>query len=134
MKQRLLAAILYLVATNVAFSATITATIDINPESNGQSVTAVWASMGNADTGTAVDYNHFLDRSIQVTGTFGGATVTVQGSNDGTNFATLSDYQGNLLTLTAAGLKPIAEGVRYIRVITSGGSGTVVTVTLFAER
>lgn len=92
---------------------------------------ATWSAMGNADTGTAVAMTSAADRSVQVEGTFGSATVTVQGSNDGTNWQTLTDPQGNALTWTSANrLEQIEELTRYIRPITAGGTGTSVTVTM----
>lgn len=92
---------------------------------------ATWTAMGNADTGTSVPISSASDRSVQVEGTFGGATVTIQGSNDGTNYQTLTDPQGNALTWTSANrLEQIEEITRYVRAITSGGTGTSVTVTM----
>src|SRR3990170_2252557 len=97
----------------------------------------LWETMGNADTGVGVDGTGstiqlpgFADRTVQVAGTFGGATVTVQGSNDGTNWATLRDPQGADLTFTVAGIKQVLEVTRHIRATTSGGAGTDVDVTL----
>lgn len=93
---------------------------------------ATWA-LGNADNGIQVEFPDYADRSIQVEGTFGGATVTIQGSNDGTNWQTLRDPQGVALTVTSAALKQVLETTRYIRAISSGGTGTAVSVTLFAR-
>lgn len=127
-------AVVFCLLSAIASAAVITGSVAINSESNGNTITALWETMGDADTGTVIAFNEFLDRSVQVTGTFNGVTVTIQGSNDGVNFATLKDYEGNGLTFTAAGLRPIAEGVRYLRPITSGGSSTDVDVTLFAKK
>lgn len=91
---------------------------------------ATWASMGNADTGAAVALGGGYDRSVQIEGTFGGATVTLQGSNDGSNWETLTDPQGNGIAKTAAALEAVTELTRYVRAITSGGAGTSVTVTM----
>lgn len=95
---------------------------------------ATWTAMGNADTGTAVPMSGAADRSVQVQGTFGSATVTVQGSNDGTNYQTLADPQGNALTWTSANrLEQILELTRYIRPITAGGTGTNVEVNILLK-
>lgn len=92
---------------------------------------ATWTALGNADTGTSVLLSSASDRSVQVEGTFGGATVTVQGSNDGTNWQTLTDPQGSALTWTSANrLEQIEEITRYVRVITSGGTGTNINVNM----
>ena len=101
------------------------ATISLQtPERTQGHRTFFWEEMGDADTGIHLASETFSDRSVQALGTFDSATVTVQGSNDGTTWATLNDLQGSAATLTAAGLIGIAEMTRYIRVITSGGQGS----------
>lgn len=97
------------------------------------SVNIVTWVMGIADTGVAVNMADAADRCVQITGTFGGATVLVEGSNDGTNYATLSDPQGNAISKTSAGIEQIEEVTRYIRCSTSGGSGSTITVTLLVR-
>lgn len=96
---------------------------------NDHQVTATW-TLGNADTGIASNISRWADRTVHVTGTFGGATVTIQGSNDNTNWVTLNDTNGAALTFTAAGMKIMAENPSYTRAITSGGAGTTVVVTI----
>jgi hypothetical protein len=91
--------------------------------------TASWA-LGNADTGGGVSLTDYSDRSVQVEGTFGAATITIQGSNDGVNWETLRDPGSVALTFTTAGLKQILELTLNIRAISSGGAGTAVTVTV----
>jgi hypothetical protein len=94
---------------------------------------ATWTALGNADVGTQVAMSGASDRSVQIEGTFGGATVAVQGSNDGTNWQTLTDPQGNAISTTAAKLEQISELTRFIRVITTGGTGTNVNVNLLLK-
>lgn len=96
---------------------------------NDHQVAVTWA-LGNADTGVASNIKRWADRTVHVTGTFGGATVTIQGSNDNVTFATLNDNTGAALTFTAAGLKVILENPTYIRAVTSGGAGTAVVVVI----
>lgn len=92
-----------------------------------------WPLMGNADTGTAVQMSGGGSRSVQIEGTFGGATVVLQGSNDGTNYESLTDPQGNAISKTSAALEAIEELTRYVRAVTSGGTGTSVTVSLLIK-
>ena len=115
--------------------ATITATVTKVPDGGVTNVyIALWEAMGNADTGTAVQMAGASDRSVQVQGTFGAATVTIQGSNDGTNYQTLTDPQGNALTWTTANrLEQISELTRYVRAITAGGTGTDINVTMLLK-
>jgi hypothetical protein len=74
------------------------------------------------------------DKSVQIGGTFGGATVTLKGSNDGAAWHTLTDPLGNALSFTAAGLKMVVEATRYIKPVVTGGDGTTaVDVHLFMK-
>lgn len=83
-------------------------------------------------TGELAEFPDFPEKTVQVTGTFGG-TLTMQGSNDGTNFFTLTDVLGNNVAFTAAGAKKIHETPRYVR--PSAGVGvTDVDVTLISAR
>jgi len=90
------------------------------------------------ESGDAFLLPGYADRSVQVFGTFGGASVVFEGSNqDGTpaTYATLSDPQGNGLTFTAAGLKAVLEMTRVVRPRVIGGDGTTsLTIILFAKR
>lgn len=93
-----------------------------------------WEEMGNADTGSSVKAPDYPDKTFQITGTFGGATVTIEGSNDGTNWETLTDVAGNSASYTAAAMAAIAENPLYIRAATTGGSGTDVDVTVAIKK
>lgn len=105
-------------ALDVAFAATVT-----------------WAGLLADDDGDVVDGADYADRSVQIDGTFGGATVEIQGSNDGTNWYVLTDPQGNLIAKTDVSLEQVSEITRFIRPFIDGGDGTTdVTVTLFARR
>ena len=90
------------------------------------------------DTGTPIgpDMLGYSDRSVQVTGTFGVAgSVSVEGSHDGTTYFVLTTPAGAAITLTAAGLKQIMEGVPYMRPNCTGGDGTTsLNVSFFIRR
>jgi hypothetical protein len=95
-----------------------------------------WTPLLNGDSGAPFPMPGFADRSVQITGTFGaGGTVLIEGSNDGTNYATLTDPQGVALSKTAAALSEISQIVKFIRPRVSAGDGTTsITVTLLARR
>jgi hypothetical protein len=94
-----------------------------------------WAALAQGETGDLVEFPSYVDRTFQVTGTFGGATVVFEGSNDGSTYFTLSDPQGNQLSLTTAGLKQVEEITRYARPRVIGGDGTTsLAVVLLARR
>lgn len=114
--------------------ATITATVNKLTDGGTKDVyLATWTAMGNADTGTSVAMSGASDRSVQIEGTFGSATAVVQGSNDGTNWQPLTDPQGNAISKTAASIEQIAELTRFVRVSTSGGTGTNLNVNLLLK-
>lgn len=116
-----------------------TRAINITPLSNRWNEdchTAQWTGLLNTDDGVPLEQPSSNDRSVQVTGTFGsGGTVVIEGSNDGTNYQTLTDPQGNALSVTAARLKQISELTRFIRPRVTGGDGTTnLTVTMLIRR
>ena len=98
-----------------------------------------WSFDGAGQTGEAVQAASFSDRSIQAAGTFGGTTITIEGSNNSTNgtdgdWVTLTDTAGTALTFTSAGLKQILQVTRFVRAKTTAGTGVAVTATMVAVR
>lgn len=116
--------------------ATITAVVTNIPTIDNSHIVS-WAALTTTDdVGSALEMAGSPDRSVQVIGTFGvGGTCVIQGSNDGTNYATLTDPQGNALSFTATGLEAVTELTRYIRPrITAGDGTTSLTAYLFVKR
>lgn len=95
-----------------------------------------WSSLANGDVGSALEMPGSPDRSIQVVGTFGsGGNLRIQGSNDGSNWSTLTDPQGNDINLTASKIEQIMEVVRYMRPNVTAGDGTTnLTVSILIRR
>lgn len=96
------------------------------PPNDGSVKKCLWETLTTTNTtGSPLAHADFADRSVQVTGTFGGGTLTMQGSNDGgTTWASLTDPQGNAIAFTAAGKEQITELSEVIRPSLSGGNGT----------
>ena len=96
-------------------------------------------TLTSSDTFPSQELSGNADRSVQLIGAaggggFNGCTVVIEGSNDNTNFQTLTDGLGNPLSFTAAGLKQICECVRYIRPkVSSGTAGTTLTALIFTR-
>lgn len=91
-------------------------------------------STTNADS-APIQFSQWADRCVQVTGTWGaGGSISVEGSNDGSNWATLNNAQGTAATLTANGIKQIVEVPRYARVRVTAGDGTTNLVASFVLR
>jgi hypothetical protein len=91
-----------------------------------------WETVTSDDTATAVIPMGVgsLAASVQVIGTFGGCTVTIQGSNDNSNWATLKDIYGANLSFTAAGLADFSTACGYVRPSVSGGTSEDIDVAL----
>lgn len=88
-----------------------------------------------ADTvGEPITAHELGDRCLQMTGTFGTGTFTLEGANVAT-YTVLTDPQGNGVSKTAAAIEQIMEVPRFMRPNSSGSTGgESVTVTLFCRR
>lgn len=102
-------------------------------------IKAEWASLLTVDvTGQAAQLGRYPCKSVQVTGTFGGATLVLEGSNDGTTYFTLKDPTGGSdgtdadVSFTAAGLKEVNPNTAFVRprlsVVGSGADLKVVII------
>ena len=105
-------------------------------DQDGSSKLFTWALTTADPTGDQVEWVQWADRAFQANGTWGGATLTLQGSNDGTNWETLSNAAGGTAaTQTANGGKAVIEVYRYARPsLTTPGTGATVAVTLHVRR
>lgn len=114
-------------------ASTTTRLTDSGPGS--EVIKVVWGPMANGDTGAPVGLAGYTDRSVQVTGTFGASgNCRFQGTNDGTNYAALTDPQGNDLNFTATKIEGISEIAAAVRPnITAGDGTTSITVTMIAR-
>lgn len=99
-------------------------------EADGNAYVVSWTAIGDSDTCTPVTWAGARDKTVQITGTFGSATIVLQGSIDGTNYVTLTDPQGNTISKTSAAIETVMENVRFIRPATSGGTSSSVNVHL----
>ena len=75
------------------------------------------------------------DVTVHIYGTFGGATVSVQGSVLGTQFNTVDDAYGLPMSYTSTGvLKPIGPVVKALKVTVTGGAGVSVVVDILTTK
>lgn len=91
----------------------------------------IWEGLttaGSPGTSFKLTAQSALAGCVQVIGTFGGATVTLKGSNDGTNWVTLKDLQGNDVSFTATGMVEFTTSAAYIRADAAGGTGDNIDV------
>ena len=105
------------------------------PAGGIDAIVVTWTAFAAAgDVGQPLQRVDLSDRSVQVTGAFAGATIVLEGSNDGANYFTLSSPAGAALSFTAAGLMQVNEPVAFVRPHVTSGSGASLTVTLTARR
>lgn len=116
--------------------ATRTNTVTPIPHYGDKAHVLTWSGLLNGDDGSPVEMPGSADRSVQFTGTFGaGGTIVFEGSNDGTNYVTLTDPQGNTISKTAAALEAVVELTRYVRPrVTAGDGSTDLVASLLVKR
>ena len=97
-----------------------------------KATTITWSGMATGDEGAAIS-TEGKNLSVQVGGTFSGATVTMHGSNDGVTFTSLNDLAvpGNACSFNSAGFKGVLQMPKFIKPIVTGGTGTGLFVILF---
>ena len=93
-----------------------------------------WSALNTGDVGDGVELPGLSDKTVQVVGTFGGATVSIQGSLDGVNFSALNDPSGAAIALTAAGMVAIVQNVRFLRPSVAGGAGANLDIWLLSRQ
>jgi hypothetical protein len=91
-----------------------------------------WADIVTGDTLTAfpVAAQAAVAGAVQFGGTFGGATVGLQVSNDGTTFFDMKDLGGTVVSATSAALFEFTTAAMYIRPVITGGAANAVDVTV----
>lgn len=92
---------------------------------------ATWTgetTAGNASIARYAPLISLATASVQVGGTFGGATVALQGSNDGVTYTTLKDLSGAAMSFTSAGYAEFSSGAAFIKPLVSGGTGDSINV------
>jgi hypothetical protein len=99
------------------------------------SYTAVTTANSAAQTATTAPLGA-EKATMTVSGTFGGATVTLHGSNDGTNFVLLKDAASAALSVATTGAgHVIPTGFRFYKPVVTGGTADSLAITLvFSKR
>jgi hypothetical protein len=90
----------------------------------------IWEALATGDTvvAAAIPYQAAIAGSVQIVGTFGGATVKLQVSNDGSTFFDMVDLGANALEATANAFFEFTTAAVYLRPAISGGTGDDVDV------
>lgn len=108
-------------------------------EEYNDAVKITWTLTTADATGDGIALPEHPDRCWHATGTWGGATATMQGSNtdtDGLYSALLNAVGGASITWTADGAtKNSVESCLYVRPkLTTAGTGATVVVVLIARK
>ena len=92
----------------------------------------IWEALATGDTvnGFTSRQQFGLAASVQISGTFGGATVLLEHSNDGVTWFTAKDLQNTDVSVTADGIFELSLSSVYLRPAISGGTGDDVDVIL----
>jgi hypothetical protein len=93
---------------------------------------SVWDNIATGDTivQLGVPGQDGVAGAVQFSGTFGGATVKLQVSNDNSTYFDMKDLAGTVISATAAGYFEFTTAGVYLRPAISGGAGDAVDVTL----
>lgn len=104
-----------------------------NRDGSVKSIT--YTGLSEADTSPEdFEFVEYADKSVQVIGTFAGGTVSIEGSNNGSDWAVLTDPQGNPLTFTTAKIEQIEEFTRFVRPRVTSGTGLNIVVVFVVRR
>lgn len=102
-------------------------------QAQAQTITrTIWEDIVTGDTieSFGVPGQAAVAGCVQFGGTFGGATVKLQVSNDGTTFFDMKDLTGTAISGTSASFFEFTSAGVYFRPAVTGGSGNAVDVTL----
>ena len=113
--------------------AVVTPTITELEPRDGSVLRYSWAMVTAGDTGAPMPFAQWADRTVQFNGTWGAGTIVWEGSNDGTNYETLTDAQTTAISKTANALEQVVEMTALARPRVTVGV-TAVTVTCVARR
>jgi len=105
------------------------------PTQNSKTILVSWDGLANGDDGEPIPFSQYTDKSVQVVGPFGASgSVRFEGSNNGTDWAALTDPQGNALDFTQAKIEMATEATYLVRPRVTAGDGTTsISVTLLAR-
>lgn len=111
---------------------TITPTIT-RDHVNGLAVIS-WSGIATGDTINSIDMGKLglpaIFSAAQISGTFGGATVGLSGSNDDTTFVPLKDTGGSQIGATNDVIADVSAASQYLKPEIAGGTGDAVDVIM----
>lgn len=112
--------------------ATVSPAIDFVTAQAAKVPRVTWNDIVTGDTITTLPIaaQAAVAGAVQIGGTFGGATVTLQASNDGVTYFTMKDLTGVSISTATAALFEFTTAAMYVRPAVTSGSANAVDVTL----
>lgn len=91
-----------------------------------------WAGIVTSDTITTlpVAAQAAVAGTVQFGGTFGGATVGLQVSNDNVTYFDMKDLGGTVISATANGFFEFTTSAMFLRPVVASGSANAINVTV----
>lgn len=95
-------------------------------EPNAKVSRVIWENIQQNDTCEEIDWNGAGDRTVQVTGTWNGADISIVGTlgERGGVYSQLTDPFGNNINFTDNGIDTVTEVTRFIKPLINGGDGS----------
>ena len=96
----------------------------------------LWTLLSANTDGVGVEVPEYGDITWTADGTFGGATVAIEGSGDNVNFYPIKNVAGAAaITFTAGGMAAGIENPRYVRArLSVAGAGATILVRACCRR
>jgi hypothetical protein len=111
---------------------TVTPAFDFVKAQAAQVPRVTWADIITGDTIVTlpVAAQAAVAGAVQFGGTFGGATIKLQVSNDGVTYFDMKDLSGTTISATANAIFEFTTAAMFLRPVITGGSANAVDVTV----
>ena len=91
----------------------------------------VTSDSGNNDVCVPLQLPQYTSKSVHVFGTFGSATIIVNGSNNsGVSFVPLDDPNGSAISIGSENIEQISQNTQQVQPAISGGTAASVTIVM----
>lgn len=105
-------------------------------KADGACLVVAWLAVTENDTCVPYQGGNLSDKSIHVTGAFGGSSTAVFGSNNqfATTGAALRDPSSTTIAITAETIKQVLENVDMIKPLVTGGSSQNLNIYMLVNQ